>query len=206
MIAQINGKVVQKNDESIIIDTQGICYEVLIPSIIMSRLDGFIQDGNIKLITYHYLHSEPSRSIPMLIGFLNEIEKEFFELFITVSGIGPRAAIRAIKLPISTLAKGINDGDTSLLCSLPGIGKQRAKEVIAKLQGKMGKFGLIKDAKAEIKTQVREDIKKEALEVLFKLQYKKQEAKEMIEKAINRCADIKSTEELLNEVYRQKVK
>ena len=206
MIAQINGKVVQKKNESIIIDIHGICYEVLIPSITMSRLDDFIQEGHVKLITYHYLHSEPSRSIPMLIGFINEVEKEFFELFITVSGIGPRAAIKAIKLPISTIAKGINDSDTSLLCSLPGIGKQRAKEIIAKLQGKMGKFGLIKDTKAEIKTQIREDIRKEALDVLLQLQYKKQEAKEMIEKAIDRCSDIKSTEELLNEVYRQKIK
>ena len=206
MIAQINGKVVQKKDDCIIIDSHGICYKVLIPSIIMSRLDDVIQEGHVKLITYHYLHSEPSRSIPMLIGFINEVEKEFFELFITVSGIGPRAALKAINIPISTVAKGINDGDLSLLCSLPGIGKQRAKEVIAKLQGKMGKFGLIKDAQAEIKTQISDDIEKEALEILSQLQYKKHEAKEMIERAIKRCSDIKSTEELLNEVYRQKVK
>jgi Holliday junction DNA helicase RuvA len=172
----------------------------------MSRLDEFIQDGSIKLITYHYLQSEPSKSIPVLIGFVNEVEKEFFELFITVSGIGPRGALRAINKPISIIAKGINDGDTSLLCSLPGIGKQRAKEIIAKLQGKMGKFGLIKDAQAKIKTTISEDIKNEALEILLQLQYKRQEAKEMIDKALQRCSDIASTEELLNEVYRQRVK
>ena len=206
MIAQISGKIVQKKNNCVILETHSICYEVLIPSIIMSRLDEFIQDEHLKLITYHYFQSEPSKSIPILIGFINEVEKEFFELFITVSGIGPRAALKAIKIPISSIAKGINDGDVSLLCSLPGIGKQRAKEIIAKLQGKMGKFGLIKDTQAQVKTQIREDIKKEALEILSQLQYKKHEAKEMIEKAINRCSDIKSTEELLNEVYRQRVK
>ena len=206
MIAQINGKVIQKKNDCIILEIQGICYEVLIPPIIMSRLDNFIQDGFIRLITYHYFQSEPSKSIPILIGFINEVEKEFFELFITVSGVGPRAALKAIKVPISSIAKGINEGDLSLLCSLPGIGKQRAKEIIAKLQGKMGKFGLIKDAQAEIKTQIPDDIKKESLEILSQLQYKKQEAKEMIEKAISRRSDIKSTEELLNEVYRQRAK
>ncbi|MDD5005664.1 MAG: OB-fold domain-containing protein [Candidatus Omnitrophica bacterium] len=206
MIAQINGKIIQKKNDRIVLDTNGICYEVLIPSIVMSRLDEFIQDGQIKFITYHYLQVEPSKSIPVLIGFVNEIEKEFFELFITVSGIGPRAALRAINKPISIIAKGINEGDVALLCSLPGIGKQRAKEIIAKLQGKMGKFGLIQDEKEEAVINVAEDIKKEAMEVLSKLQYKKQEAKEMIEKAISRCPDIKSTEELLNEVYRQKTK
>lgn len=206
MIAQICGKVIQTKNNGIILETNGICYEILIPSIIMSRLEEFIQEGRIKLITYHYFQVEPSKSIPILIGFINEIEKEFFELFITVSGIGPRAALKAINKPISVIAKGINDGDNALLCSLPGIGKQRAREVIAKLQGKMGKFGLIQDALAETKTHIAEDIKKEAMDVLSQLQYKRQEAKEMIDKAISRCPNIKTTEELLNEVYRQREK
>lgn len=206
MIAQISGKIIQKKNDCIIIDTNGICYEVLIPGIIMSRIDDFIQDSRIKLITYHYFQTEPSKSIPVLIGFTNEVEREFFGLFITVSGIGPRAAIRAINKPISTIAKWINDGDVSTLCSLPGIGQQRAKEIIAKLQGKMGKFGLIKDAQAQVKTKINEDIKQESLEVLLKLQYKKQEAKEMINKAISRSPNINNTEELLNEVYRQRIK
>ncbi|MBL7197144.1 MAG: Holliday junction DNA helicase RuvA [Candidatus Omnitrophica bacterium] len=206
MIAQIKGRIIQKKNDCIILDTNGICYEVLIPQIIMSRLDEFIEDGQIRLITYHYFQAEPSKSIPILIGFSNEIEKEFFGLFITVSGIGPRAALKAINKPMSTIAKWINDGDASLLCSLPGIGQQRAREIIAKLQGKMGKFGLIKDNQTQIKTKITEDIEKEALGVLLQLQYKKQEAKEMINKAIERSSSINSTEELLNEVYRQRVK
>jgi len=206
MIARINGKIIEKKNNCVVLDLNGICYEVLIPSIIMSRINDCSQDGQISLITYHYFQVEPSRSTPVLIGFINEVEKEFFELFITVSGIGPRAALKALNKPISVIAKGINDGDVSLLCSLPGIGKQRAKEIIAKLQGKIGKFGLIQDGKESSSVHIAEDIKKEALEVLSRLQYKKQEAKEMIEKALERCPNINSTEELLNEVYRQKVK
>lgn len=206
MIAQISGKIEQKKQDCIILEVNGICYEILIPQIIMSQLDDFVQDDKIKLFTYHYYQLEPSKSIPILIGFINEVEKEFFSLFITVSGVGPRAAIKAINKPMSTIAKWINDGDASLLCSLPGIGQQRAKEIIAKLQGKMGKFGLIKDAKAQVKSKIEEDIKTEALEVLLQLQYKKQEAKEMINKAVERASNINTTEELLNEVYRQRVK
>lgn len=205
MIARISGKVTQKKNDCIFIDANNICYEVFIPPLIMSRIDECIQDGNISLITYHYFHVDRSKNVPVLIGFLNEIEKEFFELFITVSGVGPRAATKAIVKPISIIAKAINDADISLLCSLPGIGKQRAKEIVAKLQGKMGKFGLMKDAEAEIKKQVSEDIVQEALEVLLQLQYKKQEAKDMLTRALSRCATVASTEELLNEVYRQKV-
>lgn len=206
MIAQISGKVIQKKTDCIVIENQGICYEVLIPPLLLSRIEEFTINGEMRLITYHYYQVEQSKSIPILIGFINEIEKEFFELFITVAGIGPRAAMKAINKPISTIAKGINDGDVSLLCSLPGIGKQRAREIIAKLQGKMGKFGLIQDEKAQIKPKVSEDIVKEALEILSQLQYKKLEAKEMITKALARSSQISSTEDLLNEVYKQKVK
>ena len=206
MIAQITGKLIQTKHDGIVLDINGICYDILIPQIIMTRLNDFVQEGRIKLFTYHYFQVEPSKNIPILIGFINEVEKEFFSLFITVSGIGPRAAIKAINRPISTIAKWINDGDVAQLCSLPGIGQQRAKEIIAKLQGKMGKFGLIQDEQAETKPKVAEDIKTEALEILLQLQYKKQEAKDMINKAIERSAKIGSTEELLNEVYRQRVK
>jgi len=206
MIAQIYGKIIQRNNDYIVIDVNSISYEILIPPLILSRLDEFIQGGHIRLITYHYLQTDQSKSIPVLIGFVNEIEKEFFELFITVAGIGPRAAMKAINKPISVIAKGINDGDIALLRSLPGIGQQKAKEIVAKLQGKMGKFGLIKDSQATIKTQVSEDIVKEAIDVLLQLQYKKQEAKEMITKALSRNSNITTTEALLNEVYRQKVK
>ena len=133
MIAQISGKIIQKKNDCILLENQGICYEILIPPLLLSRIEESAVAGQIQLITYHYHQIDQSKSIPVLIGFMNEIEKEFFELFITVSGIGPRAAMKAINKPISVIAKGINDSDVALLCSLPGIGKQRAKEIIAKL-------------------------------------------------------------------------
>ena len=206
MIAQISGKIIEKRNDCVRIENQGICYEVFVAPLLLSRLDEFIVDGNVRLITYHYHQIDHSKSVPVLIGFITEVEKEFFELFITVAGIGPRAAMKAINKPISIIAKGINDGDVTLLCSLPGVGKQRAKEIIAKLQGKMGKFGLIQDTAAQIQAPVSEDIVEEALSVLSQLQYKKQEAKEMIAKALSRNAQIHTTEELLNEVYRQRVR
>ncbi|MFC1624474.1 Holliday junction branch migration protein RuvA [Candidatus Omnitrophota bacterium] len=209
MISRISGKLVEKKEDSVILDVNGISYEVLIPGAVMRSLEGRIQeDGTLFLITYHYLQVEPSKGFQFLIGFLNEIEKEFFEKFITVSGIGPRAACRALKMPISTIAQAIDVGDVALLKSLPGIGMQRAKEIIAKLQGKIGKFGLIQDdiSAAIGARKGKEDIQEEALDVLLQLQYKKIEAKNMIQEALGRNPDIKTIEELLNEVYKQKTK
>ena len=136
MISRISGKIIDKREDSITLDVNGLCYEILIPGAVMNYLDSRIQeDGTLSLITYHYLQVEPSRSFPFLIGFLNEIEKEFFEKFITVSGIGPKAAVRALKMPISNIAQAIDIGDVSFLKSLPGIGTQRAKEIVAASSG-----------------------------------------------------------------------
>ncbi len=205
MIARICGKVVEKGTSHILLDMNGISYHVLVPQAVMQRLDEDIsQDEKISFITYHYYQVEPTRSIPVLIGFLNEIEKEFFESLITVSGIGPRAAVRALNQPISLIAKAIDDANIDFLKSLPGIGQQRAKEIVAKLQNKVGKFGLIQDNKLTEKNLKTRDIQDEALAVLSQLDYKKAEAADMINKALERSADIETTEGLLNEVYKQR--
>jgi len=204
MIARIRGKLLEKNNNSLLIDVEGITYRVFVSGSTMQRLSENISpDGTINLVTYHYLHVEPSRNIPVLIGFLNEIEKEFFETFITVSGIGPKAALKALNKPISSIAHAIYEADIEFLKSLPGIGEQRAKEIVAKLQNKVGKFGLIQDEEIKIE-ELKKDIAEEAINVLIQLQYKKQEATAMVKKALERNSKIQTTEELLNEIYRQR--
>ena len=89
-------------------------------------------DGNSGRFTYY--------------GFTNAIEREFFEALLTVSSIGPRSAARAFSLPMSTIAAAIDRGDYALLKTLPGIGQQKARDIVAKLQGKVTKFLLIQDA------------------------------------------------------------
>jgi len=203
MISHISGKIKKRKDSSVILDVNGISYEVLIPPSVMKAIDKTAaEDGSIELVTYHYYQLEPSKGIPVLVGFLNEIEKEFFEKFITVSGVGPKAACRALSLSFSVIADAIDKGDMKLLRTLPGIGEQRAREIIAKLQGKVGKFGLIQDRFADASPAARDDIKEEALGVLLQLQYKRNEAKDMIEKALQRSPGLGSCEEILNEVYK----
>ena len=207
MIARICGKVIKQNQNSLFIDVSGICYEVLVPAAIMRRIDKELnKDIPITLVTYHYHNIEPARSVPILIGFLNEIEKDFFLQFISVSGIGPRAAVKALANPLSEIAKAIDEGNVSFLKSLPGIGQQRAKEIVAKLQGKVGKFGLIQDGVSPRAQEPSAGIEDEAVEVLVQLQYKRPEAKEMVRLARERAPDIANAEGLLNEVYKQKAK
>lgn len=209
MIVRLRGKLVEKNDNTLVIDVQGLFYELIIPPSVLTRLEECMdKDGNVNIVTHHYFQLDQARGVPVLVGFINEIEKDFFEQFITVSGIGPRAAVKAINKPISEIAHAIDAGDLEFLKTLPGIGAQRAKEIIAKLQGKVGKFGLIQDGKKAAPKAHREspEWQEEALDVLLQLQYKKQEAADMIQKALERSKNINTTEDLLNEIYKQRVK
>jgi Holliday junction DNA helicase RuvA len=204
MISRISGRVTEKGPNYLVLDLGGLSYEVLIPACVMQGLDSAMSaEGKISLITYHYYQVDQAKSMPILIGFLNQIEKDFFEIFITVSGIGPRAALKALNKPISLIAKAIDEGDLLALKSLPGIGEQRAKEIVAKLQNKVGKFGLMQDRSVGEKT-VAKNISDEALDVLLQLEYKRSEALSMIKKVLEINAQVNTTEELLNLVYKQK--
>lgn len=208
MIARIYGKIFCHYENTIILDVHGVCYEITAPKSVVDRLvDVKDPEGFVQLITYHYIQMDPSRGMPILIGFLNEIEKDFFQQFIKVSGIGPRAAVKALDKPISEIVRAIDNNDLGFLKTLPGIGLQRAKEIVAKLQGKLGKFGLIRDQRPDaqhVKEAKTEDFQQEVLSVLLQLQYKKQEALEMIAKALDRSEHIQTTEDLLNEIYKQR--
>lgn len=209
MISRICGVLVERRDSSILLETNGLTYEVLIPAAVLRALDRHVApDGKLQLVTYHYHHVEPSRAVPILVGFTNEIEREFFERFITVSGIGPKAAVRALKQPIPLIARAIDEGNLEVLRSLPGIGPQRAKEIVAKLQGKVGKFALIPEEEqaAGAAAAPEPSVAGEALEVLLQLQYRRPEAQAMVKSALERSPGLSTAEEILNEVYKQRSK
>lgn len=205
MISKITGTIEDKTESSVQITSSGLTYEVLVPKAVMASLE---EDGKLEkevtLITYHYFQMSQSSGVPVLIGFQNNVEREFFEKFISVSGIGPKAACKALAEPFSVIAGAIDSGNESVLKGLPGIGARKAAEVVAKLKGKVGKYGLIQDETITFSKE-SQDIQEEAMEILLQLQYKKGEAEGMIQKALTRNPKIKTSEELLNEVYRDKI-
>jgi len=205
MISRITGNVTERKEGALIVKGGNMSYEILVPIAVMKGMEDAGDSGaEVELVTYHYYQMEPSRAVPVLIGFSNEVEKEFFEKFISVSGVGPKAACKALAQPFSSIAGAIDSGDVAFLKSLPGIGEQRARLIIAKLQGKVGKFGLIRDKEQGPEAKGHEDMQSEAVAVLLQLQYKKGEAEDMVRKALERTPDVKTSEELLNEVYRER--
>lgn len=201
MIYQIKGKLVKKEENRVIVDVAGIFYEVSVPGTVSQHLSGDKQE--ISLVIYHYFKLDKNRGTPVMVGFLEELERNFFEKFISVSGVGPKAALRAFDKPVAKIAQAIEEGNTDFLKSLAGIGKQRAREIIAHLQGKVGRFALIKESPQPIRHTDKEVVT-EAKKILKRLQYNNSEADSMIKRVLEKKPEIATSEELLNEIYRQR--
>jgi Holliday junction DNA helicase RuvA len=130
-----------------------------------------------------------------------ELDKEFFELFISVEDIGPSAAIKALTKTVREIARFIEEKDIKALKQLKGIGERKAEKIVATLKGKVAKYALI--PQVELPIEVAEDFRKEVEDVLvIQLGHKILEARKMIEEATKRNPGIKSSEELFEEVYR----
>lgn len=204
MISYICGSLSIKSESEVVIWLNGIGYEVMVPSTVMKALlkKDDEERKDVKLVTFHYYENNQSRMIPRLIGFSNEVEREFFELFITVANMGPKTAVRALSKSFHSIAEAIEEGSYKDLSTLPGIGEKKARQIIATLQGKAGKFALIQDEALAAEPLPKEDIQTDAVEVLLQLGYKRSEAQDMVKRTIETASPRpKTSEELIQQIY-----
>ncbi len=200
MIGYIEGKLLNKEDDRILLLANQVGYEILLPAFVMETLR--LKEIGEELSFYIYYQQTERQPKPVLIGFNLEVEKEFFKYFISVEGIGPLKAAQALTIPVREIARAIESKDVATLRRLKGIGNRTAQKIIATLEGRMDKFALIR--KSERKEAVVEyDLSSQVLDVLIsQLGYKAAEAKRMISEAMKRNISISTPEELFEEVYR----
>ena len=200
MIGYIEGKILKKEDERVLVLANQVGYDILLPAFVMEALvTKRVGDDIALFIFYQQTDRQPK---PILIGFNLEAEKEFFQHFISVEDIGPLKAVKALGVPVREVAWAIENRDVHRLTQLKGIGTRTAHKIIATLEGKMGKFALIRKAeKKEI--PVVENLSEQVLQVLVsQLGHRTADAKRMINGALERNNAIRTPEELLEEVYR----
>ena len=192
MISFLEGKLLTKSEDRVVVSVNGIGYEVLLPSIVRqtynSKKAG--EDGEqVRLhIFYHQSERQPK---PLLVGFNCNIEKEFFEKLIKVEAIGPAAAVKALVLPVPKIAQAIERRDIKTLEQLRGVGTRTAEKIVATLNGKVGKFALMKEEMVPSAVEP-EDLKRQVEEVLVRqLGHKKNEASKMIEEAMRTALPMK---------------
>ncbi len=204
MIARIEGKLVKLAPDSALVQVGALGYEILLPGYCVNALSGKI-GSDIVLCTMEYYEGTPHGGsfTPRMVGFLSDSEKDFFNRFVSVKGIGIKKGLRSLSVPIATIAVAIEDADDKLLKSLPGVGKRMAQQIIAELKGKLEAFAERVEASRPAELRF-EQFQAEALEILIAWGERRTEVMELIELAAKRHPDIKSAEALVPLIYRLK--
>jgi Holliday junction DNA helicase RuvA len=213
MIATLTGRLRRKLEDRIVLECAGIGYEVYLPPIALRALEGATAEAGDKaseLALVIYYHATRDQPRPVLIGFTSDLDKEFFEKLITVKDIGPMVAARALAAPVAELAAAIARQDEKYLRALPGIGPQKAKNIVAQLQAKVGKFALAREdapahgpAAAPGAPADADGLRELVWEVLTRqLGHRPSEASQLITDALRRRPDVATPEELFDEIYR----
>jgi Holliday junction DNA helicase RuvA len=200
MIGYLEGKLIKIEEDRILLLVNHVGYEVLLPAIVMETVKNKAIGDELTLYIYHQQTERQPK--PVLIGFNLEVEREFFQRFITVEDIGPLKAVKALNTPVREIARAIESRDSAALQQLKGIGKRTCQKIIATLEGRMGKFALIRESE-EAAPPAMADLSGQVLNVLVsQLGHREPEARRMIDAALQRNPSISSPEELFEEVYR----
>jgi Holliday junction DNA helicase RuvA len=209
MIASVTGELAHVDDDRIHLRVEALVYELLVPSADIHLL----QAGVGEEMTFHtlmYLQGDASGGNiePRLIGFLRREDKKFFEKFITVKGIGPKKALKALALPVGEIAQAIESKDARFLCELPEIGKRTAEQIVAELSGKVEEFAtpVVEGATATMTVTVgrRTPIEEDAIMALVALGERRIDAERLLDRVKQTSPNAKTTQALVGEMLRMR--
>ena len=143
MIVRLTGTLIEVFEDSVVLERDGVAREVLVPRFAVAELASN-RGRQVTLKTNEFLEGSHTSGhlVPRILGFLHEEDRLFFSRFVSVKGIGPRKALKALAEPVRRIASWIETGDSKALARLPGIGKRTADLIIASLKGKMHDLAL----------------------------------------------------------------
>jgi Holliday junction DNA helicase RuvA len=178
MIGHLKGKIISKSPPEVLLEVQGIGYEILCPMSTFYELDNLSED---VLLFTHLSIKEDAHT---LFGFITKDEKNVFRELIRVNGVGPKVALAILSnLSVHSLVECISTEDADLLAKTPGIGKKTALKLIVELQDRLSKLNLVGSIanSSEIKQNSNPN-SKQAIEALQSLGFKAKEANRMVSK------------------------
>lgn len=164
MIAHISGTIIGRNDKSLVIQTAGIGYRVLVTA---ETLLKHLQSSEIALWTSHIVREDSEE----LFGFETLDDQELFELLLSVSGIGPRSALGIMNVAtLGTIARAVAHNDISYLTKISGIGKKTAEKIVLELRDKL----------PEIAHESFDDSSRDVIDALIALGYSESQSREVV--------------------------
>ena len=178
MIGHLKGKIISKSPPEVLLEVQGIGYEVLCPMSTIYELDNLSDD---VLLFTHLSIKEDAHT---LFGFITKDEKNVFRELIRVNGVGPKVALAILSnLSVHSLVECISTENADLLAKTPGIGKKTALKLIVELQDRLSKLDLVGSLANSIEIKQNSNPNsKQAIEALQSLGFKAKEANRMVSK------------------------
>jgi Holliday junction DNA helicase RuvA len=197
MIAHLTGIALRKSTQSVIIENNGIGYEVIVPLSTFYALPK--EDERVNL----HIHTHVREDAIILFGFYTPLEKDIFLMLISVSGIGPKLAINILSgIGPDELLEAMAHGDALRLQAIPGVGKKTAERIALELKDKALKArGDSKTFPTGMPHDKDEEVYDDALSALLNLGYPAKSAKRAVEKAITQKKDV-TLEGLIKEALR----
>ena len=197
MIAYLKGILFDKQPNEVIVDVNGVGYQVGISTITYEKLPD--KGQSVQLRIYHHFTESDQR----LFGFITTEEKELFELLITVKNIGPRLALNILSgIDASQLVSIIASQDAHRLSQIPGIGKKTAERLLLELRDKIESISITTGNGDQKHSGPIRDSAHEAAVALQSLGYKKQDAEETIRKLLRSNDQLRDTATLIREALK----
>jgi len=198
MIGQLRGKLLSKKPNVLLIDVQGVGYEVNIPLTSFYELPDEGNEVTLKI------HTHVREDAIVLFGFHSQREKEFFLKLITISGVGPKLAITIISgAPVHELAQALVEGNTARLTSIPGVGRKTAERLTLELKGQVSAFIPPEQAEAAKTTGASQSIEDDILSALINLGYPRPSAEKAVSLALREDDADRTFEGLLKNALRR---
>ncbi len=193
MISYLRGNLLGFDEDRIVLEVQGVGYEVAVPSTVLQKLP---KNGEeLELYTHLYVREDALQ----LYGFSTPQERAMFRMLITARGIGPRVALTILdKFPGDSLAGVLERGEVDSLLKVPGVGKKTAQRLILELKGKLPASFFNNE-----KTTVEEQVDSDVVQALLALGYSRQESLDVLRKIQPRSAEESSTELVLRLALRE---
>jgi Holliday junction DNA helicase RuvA len=214
VLTRIRGTLLSASDEIATLRIDPFEIEVLISEhtrrTIQTRLGEVI---SFDTVFYIEGGAMTSKLLPRLVGFLSAIDREFFEIFCSVDGVGVRKALRAMVRPVREIARTIEEQDTKQLSTFPGIGEATAERIVAKLRRKVGKFALIISQHQGDGTPPSEangapenvlpDVIRDTYAALLSVGHNESQAREAIDRVLSGKKKFKSVADMIEAIYQQ---
>lgn len=196
MIALLRGRLAEKNPHRVIIDVQGVGYDLQVP------LSTFYELGEPGADVVFRVHTHVREDTLALFGFATMLELQLFEQLIGVSGIGPRLALAVLSgIDPPDLVRAINQGDVGRLTGIPGVGKKTAERIGLELKDRLVTLVVEPEPGADgTSTDLRGDL----LSALVNLGYPRQLAERAVDAAL--VAEVESFEQTLRLALRELVR